>query len=65
MQVSMFDVMGAGRRGQARGFRGLGANKLPTCPTCPECPGTHPIWYLGTAVGAVTLSVLLLKAISK
>jgi len=65
MKFSTFEILGAGRRGGGRGLRGLGTSQCPPPPPCPPCEKTWVGWYVGSAIGAVSLAVILVRAVAQ
>jgi hypothetical protein len=65
MKFSTFEILGAGRRGGGRGLRGSTTNIPTGCPPCPPCEKTWVGWYVGSAIGAVSLAVILVRAVAQ
>lgn len=62
MHATMIQLMQASRRSSLRGL-GQSNPNLPAT-TCPACPKTNVIWYIGTAIGGITLASLFLRAVA-
>ncbi len=60
-RVRMVDVMEAANRSRMYGLGAANPNVQPA--TCPRCT-TNPIWYIGTAIGGITILGLFIRAIA-